>query len=146
MNSAQQESSFTGDRRKRHIHCRNIVYAMKLSFVVIPVFCCLLLLAGCGGGGEANSSLIGKWKIVEATGTADELNKGTIYSFVDEANVEISGLMMTNKGTYTRSGRTVKMSFTFPGPVTITGLVKIKGNRMSLELANSDQKFVLERQ
>ncbi len=53
---------------------------------------------------------------------------------------------MTNKATYTRSGSTVKVIFDSFGAKSLTGTIKIKGNRMDFVWANSDQKFVLEKQ
>lgn len=102
----------------------------------------LLLATGCGSPAPKHP-LHGKWVIVEATGIAAEINKGTTYEF------KANGTMVVSKGIsaehpYTIEGDTVRWNmgerFKFHARFVING------DTMNFEMGTSNQKYVMKRQ
>ena len=131
----------------------------KLSAIVL--LCALLvLLAACGQGEPGSrpaaagptpapaagpaSPLVGKWKIVQASGPGADMNMGTVYEFSADGKLRVAKMSLSNEFTYTVDGDVVNWqkdeNFKF------NAKFKIDGNRMSFEFGTSSQKFVMEKQ
>ncbi len=107
---------------------------------VTLLFAALLLVTtvtACGKKGP----IIGKWEIIEATGTMAALNKGTTYEFKTDGTL-IMKKGFENKAKYTLEGD--NLTYTV-GTVTMKSTVKISGNTMTMKIANSDQVFTLKK-
>ena len=113
---------------------------MKLYALILSVVFGAIILTSCGGSKNSDNPFIGKWEITEAEGTMAEMNKGTVYEFIDDSNVEFSLGGIKTKATYKKSGDTLSYSF---GTINMSAIVKIEGNKMNFESLTSDQKFVL---
>ena len=139
----------------------------KLSAIVL--LCALLvLLAACGQGEPGSrpaaagpapapaagpapapaagpaSPLVGKWKIVQASGPGADMNMGTVYEFSADGKLRVAKMSLSNEFTYTVDGDVVNWqkdeNFKF------NAKFKIDGNRMDFEFGTSSQKFVMEKQ
>jgi hypothetical protein len=112
---------------------------MKRSiFIVISTYLMLSVFTNCGsnkGGG-----IQGKWEITEAEGALADLNKGTVYYFVDDKKLVMSKSGVDNKTKYTINADTLTY---FIGYSAYKTNYKIEGNKMYIQIINSDQKFVL---
>jgi hypothetical protein len=108
----------------------------SLAFVIILG---VLLLSSCGASG----GIVGKWKVVEASGLMADINKGVLYEFSADGKLVMSTGILRNEATYTIAGE--KLSYKV-GPLDISATVVLAGDTMTLKINNSDQKFVLKRQ
>ena len=87
-------------------------------------------------------TIVGTWEVESATGAMVELNVGTVYKFDDIGNLTMSKGGFDNRATYKIAAD--KLTYTV-GPVTVTADFEIEGDKLILEIANSDQKILLKR-
>ncbi len=127
---------------------------MNRLSAVVALCALLVLLPACGrgepgsgpaGGGPAPASpLVGKWKIVQASGPGADTNMDTVYEFTADGKLRVAKMSLSNEFTYTVDGDVVNWqkgeNFKF------NARFRIEGNRMNFEFGTSSQKFVMEKQ
>ena len=115
---------------------------MRHVVTVLTIAVVALSLYACGKKGAASGSpVVGTWKVVEASGTAADMNKGMVYDFKDSGELLVGGMTkfawtVTNDTLYWNMGESFKFSAKF----------KISGDTMNLDYETSDQKFVMKKQ
>ncbi len=121
---------------------------MKKQNLLFTVIVAMFLVFTSCGEGEASSgnSIIGKWKIINAEGTAASLNVGMVYEFNDDGNATVGSGIMASKYTYTAKNDTLTMNYDGGSDIILTWIYKIDGNKMTMENAtDASQKFELEK-
>lgn len=112
--------------------------------ILIPLVVLALLMGSFACNKGAKSPIVGKWKIVEATGTMAQINIGTMYIFRSNGKMRISkGILKTN-ATYTLQGNDLTIAYT--NNMKMQAKVTIEGDKMTYELAGGNQKFIMQRQ
>jgi hypothetical protein len=114
---------------------------MKKHLIVLSVILAATCFVACGGGG---SPLVGKWKIVEAEGTAAEMNKGTVYEFTGGGKLSMEGMGMKTEFTYSVTNDIVYYSM--GANFSMSAKFRIESGKLFFESQTSDQKFVFEKQ
>ncbi len=129
---------------------------MKKKVVYFIIIALSIVLLNCNGNDKKGnqkiikkeikvvmqSGIIGKWEVVEATGTLAKLNKGTKYDFSKDGTLIIKK-GFENKATYTFKNNLLTVK---AGSVVIKSKVIIKNNIMTMQIENNDQKLILKRQ
>jgi len=118
---------------------QNLLFA-----VIVAMF---FVFTSCGEGeSSSDNPIAGKWKIVNAEGTAASLNLGMIYEFIDDGNATVGSGIMASKYTYTTKNDTLTMNYNGGSDIVLTWIYKIDGNKMTMENAtDASQKFELEK-
>lgn len=118
-----------------------------LSFCSIVFMASLFVLTACskdddGVKPESTDSFIGKWKVVEATGSFAEANEGVVYEFKEDGTLTITSGFSTS-GTYTRTD--TELTYTISG-IALSWTYTLSGKTMTWDNKTADQNFILEKQ
>ncbi|MHA1536901.1 MAG: hypothetical protein ACTSUD_05045 [Alphaproteobacteria bacterium] len=85
--------------------------------------------------------LVGSWRIVKATGSMSQSNKGQTYNFKKNGTMNISGV---TRAKYGFDGKVVTLVFS--GSLTMKADITFKGrNNLVYRLHYSDQVFTMKR-
>jgi len=115
---------------------------MKRIMTGVVALLLAVLFIACGKkDGATGSPILGTWKVVEASGTAADVNKDMTYEFREDGKLMVAGIRqfdwsLTNDTLYWNMGKAFKFSATF----------KISGDTMHLDFKTSNQKFVMKKQ
>lgn len=88
--------------------------------------------------------LVGKWEIVEATGSLADANLGTIYTFNSNGTFKIGEGLLSSEGVYDRSTTVLTMTFDASSIVFVYDYTLVD-DRLTLDNTTSDQVFILEK-
>ena len=93
---------------------------------------------------DSGDPLVGKWEIVEATGSLADANLGTIYTFKNDGTFRIGEGLLSSEGTYDRNSSILTLNFSGSSIVFVYDYT-LNGDQLTLDNTSSDQVFVLEK-
>ena len=93
---------------------------------------------------DSGDPLVGRWEIVQATGTLADANLGTIYTFNSDGTFKIGEGLLSSEGTFERSATVLTMEFSVSSIVLVYDYT-IVDDKLTLENTTSDQVFILEK-
>jgi hypothetical protein len=115
-----------------------------------------LAVLGCGNGESAGGStddssvaevqsdgIVGVWEVTEVLRGEDISNTGVIYEFTANGEMHSSSGALKIDGTYTIVGDTLKLIL---GGIDMDVLIDLDGDKLTFEIVNGPQTFLLERQ
>lgn len=115
-----------------------------------------LAVLGCGNGESAGGStddssvdevqddgIVGVWEVTEVLRGEDISNTGVIYEFTANGDMHSSSGALKIDGTYTIVGDTLKLIL---GGIDMDVLIDLDGDKLTFEIVNGPQTFLLERQ
>ena len=115
-----------------------------------------LAVLGCGNGESAGGStddssvaevqsdgIVGVWEVTEVLRGEDISNTGVIYEFTANGEMHSSSGAPKIDGTYTIVGDTLKLIL---GGIDMDVLIDLDGDKLTFEIVNGPQTFLLERQ
>ncbi|MCK5115534.1 MAG: hypothetical protein KAR44_02975 [Candidatus Aegiribacteria sp.] len=115
-----------------------------------------LAVLGCGNGESAGGStddssvaevqsdgIVGVWEVTEVLRGEDISNTGVIYEFNANGEMHSSSGALKIDGTYTIVGDTLKLIL---GGIDMDVLIDLDGDKLTFEIVNGPQTFLLERQ
>ena len=129
---------------------RTLLFVMVLGLVVL----------GCGNGGSNDGAdvntddgmgddvaqehaIVGIWEVTEVLSGEDISNTGTIYEFTANGEMHSSSGAFKIDGTYTIVGDTLKLVL---GGIDMDVLIDLDGDKLTYDIVNGPQIFLLERQ
>jgi hypothetical protein len=98
-----------------------------------------LAVMGCGN----SDGIVGIWEVTEVLSGEDISNTGTIYEFTAAGEMHSSSGAYKIDGTYTIVGDTLKLVL---GGIDMDVLFNLDGDKLTYDIVNGPQIFLLERQ
>ena len=119
---------------------------MNKNILFSTLFALMLIFAtSCGDGGK--DTIVGKWKVVEAKGTASSMAIGTEYNFNKDGSAATKAMSIEVKYTYKTENNILIMNYNGGDDIVLHFNYSLKGSKLTLEnTSDKSQKFVLERQ
>ena len=119
-----------------------------------------IAVMGCGNGGSNDGAdintddgmgdnvaeengIVGIWEVTEVLRGEDISNTGVIYEFAANGEMHSSSGALKIDGTYTIVGDTLKLIL---GGIDMDVLIDLDGDKLTFEIVNGPQTFLLERQ
>ncbi len=115
-----------------------------------------LAVLGCGNGGSAGGStddssgaevesngIVGIWIVIEVIAGEDISNTGVIYEFWADGSMQSRSGALKIDGTYTLVGDTLRQVI---GGIDMDALYSLDGDKLTYEIVNGTQIFLMERQ
>ena len=114
---------------------------------LLMAFATVLTIASCSkdsdDDGTPSDPFLGKWEIVQASGTLADDNLGTVYDFKADGSVAVSQSGFTNNATYTRTDSELTIDFS---GIVLEYTYTLSSTQLVMDNKTSDQVFTLERQ
>ena len=118
-----------------------------------------IAVMGCGGGSNDGTdintddgmgddvteqhAIVGIWEVTEVLRGEDISNTGVIYEFTANGEMHSSSGSLKIDGTYTIVGDTLRQVI---GGIDMDALIDLDGDKLTYEIINGPQTFLLERQ
>jgi len=115
-----------------------------------------LAVLGCGNGDSAGGStddssvaevesngIVGIWEVTGVLSGEDISNTGTIYEFRADGSMQSRRGALQIDGTYTLVGDTLRQVI---GGIDMDALFSLDGDKLTYDIVNGPQTFLMERQ
>ena len=111
-----------------------------------------LAVLGCGNGESADGSsaagaqsdgIVGIWEVTAVLSGEDISNTGVIYEFWADGSMQSRSGALKIDGTYTLVGDTLRQVI---GGIDMDALYSLDGDKLTYEIVNGTQIFLMERQ